>query len=99
MTTPKISLPRLRKIIREELEVNESVDHKGINSVVNGASKLLAAIESFKEKAPPAAINALTPHLGEVEKMLEHMVSTPGSFVPAPKKEAQRVSLKATKSV
>ncbi len=102
MTAPKISLLRLRQLVKEEIEqnnsVNEAVDHKGINSIVTVASKLLAAVEGFKEKAPPAAINALTPHLAEVEKMLENMVSSPGSYVPTPKKEPKTVSLRATKT-
>lgn len=78
--------------------LREAVDHKSINSVVTVASKLLAAVEGFKEKAPPAAINAVTPHLGELEKMLENMVSNPGSYVPAPKKEPKKVSLVAKKA-
>jgi hypothetical protein len=102
MTTPKISLIRLRALINEELRaatVNEAVDHKGISSIVAVASKLMAAVDGFKEKAPPAAINAVTPHLAELEKVLENMVSSPGSYVPQPKKEPKRVSLKATKAV
>jgi hypothetical protein len=101
MTTPKISLLRLRQLIREETELSalsEAVDHKGISSIVAVASKLLAAVDGFKEKAPPAAINATTPHLAELEKVLENMVSSPGSYVPTPKKEPKRVSLKATKA-
>jgi len=101
MTTAKINLQQLRRIIKEELEaatVNEVVDHKSINSVVGVASKLLAAVEAFKEKAPPAAINAVTPHLSQLEKVLENMVSSPGSYVPQPKKEPKKVSLKAVKN-
>jgi hypothetical protein len=101
MTTPKISLLRLRQLIKEELAqgaVNEQVDHKSINAVVGVASKLLAALEGFKEKAPPAAINATTPHLGELEKVLENMLSAPGSYVPQPKKEPKKVSLKPAKA-
>lgn len=98
MTTPKISLTQLRRLIREEaVALTEEVDHKSINSVVGVASKLLAAVESFKEKAPPAAINAVTPHLSQLEKVLENMVSSPGSYVPRPKKEPQKVTLKAVK--
>lgn len=101
MTTPQINMQKLRQIIKDEIgqkTVKEAVDHKSINSIVTVASKLLAAVEGFKEKAPPSAINAVTPHLGELEKMLEHMVSNPGSFVPQPKKVPQKVSLKASKS-
>lgn len=84
--------PHLRHLQRE------AVDHKSINSVVGVASKLLAAVEAFKEKAPPAAINAVTPQLGQLEKTLENMVSTPGSYVPTPKKVPQKVSLKPVKT-
>lgn len=97
MTTPKITLERVRQIISEEVSaatIKEAVDHKGITDVVNVASKLLAAIEDFKEKAPHAAINAVTPHISELEKVLENMVSSPGSYVPVQKKKAQHVSLK-----
>jgi hypothetical protein len=100
MTTPKISLLQLRQLIRDEAKrkaVNEAVDHKGINSIVSVASKLLAAVDNFKEKAPPSAINAVTPHLSELEKVLENMVNSPGSYVPLPKKEPKKVSLKAVK--
>ena len=92
--TPTVSLERLKAIIAEEIDkVNEQVDHKTINSIVGVASKLLAAVEQFKEKAPPAAINATTPHLGELEKVLENMLSSPGSYVPRVKKEPKKVSL------
>lgn len=84
--------------MRLQRGVHEAVDHKSINSVVGVASKLLAAVEAFKEKAPPAAINAVTPQLGQLEKTLENMVSTPGSYVPVPKKEPKHVSLKPVKS-
>jgi len=98
MSDQEISLTKLREIIKDELaNVNEVVDHKSINSVVGVASKLLAAVEGFKEKAPPAAINAVTPHLGELEKVLENMLSSPGSYIPVQKKEPKMVSLKAVK--
>lgn len=101
MTTP-IKIHRLREIIVEELEAAgqlvESVDHKAINDMVSIASKLAAAVEAFKEKAPPAAINAVTPHLAELEKTLENMLSAPGSYVSVPKKEPQHVSYKAVAS-
>ncbi len=101
----EISEERLREIVVEEFKawrrerekLGEAVDHKNVSVVVNVASKLLAAIEAFKEKAPHAAVNATTPHLAELEKVLENMVSSPGSYVPVPKKEPQRVSLSAKK--
>lgn len=98
MTTPKIGLLRLRQLINEELKtVTEQVDHASAAAIVTAASKLLHAIEGFKEKASPAAINAVTPHLGEIEQVLENMVETPGSYVAKPKIEPKKVSLKAVK--
>ena len=96
--SPKISLERLREIIKEEVAINEQVDHGGIRDIVISASKLLAAVEGFKEKASPSAINAVTPHLGALEKVLEDMVSSPGSYVVKPKAEPKKVSLKPVKS-
>jgi len=97
-TTPKVSLQRLKQLIAEETQkIDEQVDHKSINGIVGVASKLLAAVEAFKEKAPPAAINATTPHLGELERVLENMLSSPGSYVPRIKKEPKKVSLSAKK--
>jgi hypothetical protein len=97
-TTPQIGLLRLRQLINEELkQVNEQLDHNSIRDIVTVASKLLAAVENFKEKAPPAATNAVTPHINYLEQVLEDMVSTPGSYVAKVKVEPKRVSLKAVK--
>lgn len=96
---PKISLTRLTQLIAEELHrVQEQVDHKSISDIVGVASKLLAAVEAFREKAPHAAVNATTPHLAELERVLENMLSTPGSYVPKAKKEPKIVSLAAKKA-
>ncbi len=93
MTThvPQIGLLQLRRL------VHEAVDHNSIRDIVTTASKLLAAIETFQEKAPPAAINAVTPHLTEMAKVLENMVEAPGSYVAKVKAEPKRVTLKAVK--
>lgn len=97
-TNHKITPKRLREIIKEEIHVvAEAVDHKGISAITGAASKLLAAVEGFREKAPPSVINAVTPHLGELEKQLEAMLSNPGSYIPKPKVEPKRVSLKPIK--
>jgi hypothetical protein len=88
----------MRQLVMEELaKIDESVDHKSINSIVTVASKLLAAIETFKEKAPHAALNAVTPHVSELENVLENMLSSPGSYVPKQRIEPKRISLKSTK--
>ena len=95
----KVKLGDLRKIVKEELStLQEQVDHAAIKDVVNGAQKLLAAVEAFKSAAPPSAINAVTPHIDELEKVLENMVTTPGSYVPQKKVEPKKVSLKPVKA-
>ena len=93
-----IDINVLRNMIKEELStVNEQVDHVGIKDVVTGASKLMDAIDVFKQTAPASAINAVTPHLGEIERILEDMATTPGSYVAKPKVEPRKVSLRAVK--
>jgi exopolyphosphatase/pppGpp-phosphohydrolase len=95
---PKLKLRDLRKIVKEELDqLNEQIDHAGIKDVVTGASKLLASVEAFKKSAPRSAINAVTPHINELERVLEDMVSSPGSYVVKPKPEPKKVSLKPVK--
>lgn len=99
MTQAKINVKDLRRIIKEELSsMNEQVDHAAIKDVIVGAQKLLAAVEGFKGSAPPSAISAVTPHIDELERVLEDMLSTPGSYVPKKKVEPKKVSLKAVKS-
>lgn len=96
---PKISLTRVREIVAEEVtaKIQEQVDHAGIRDVVNGASKLLAAVEAFKESASGAMISALTPQLAEIDHVLENMVSNPASYVEKKKIEPKKVSLRAVK--
>jgi len=53
MKTLIITQQRLRELIDEEIEhalVKEFVDHSSISTVTGAASKLLAALEAFKEK-------------------------------------------------
>lgn len=96
----KITMPQLKKIIGEELRLSlkEAVDHASIREVVNDASKLLAAVEAFKKSANGSMMNALTPQISDIEKVLEDMVSTPGSYVEKQKTKPQKVSLKPAKS-
>jgi hypothetical protein len=97
--THSININQVRKIIAEEVKsLHERVDHEGIRDVVTGASKLLAAVEAFKSSAPGTAINAVTPCIDELEKVLEDMVSSPGSYVAKQKAAPQKVTLKAVKA-
>jgi len=100
MTKPQISLQKLQKIIREEIRqrLGESTDHDDAASLAMSAAKLLKAIDAFKEKASPAATNAVTPHMSELEKALDNIVSSPRSYVSQPKKEPQHVTMQAKKA-
>ena len=93
----KISLPRIREIISEELSsaMNETLtDPDAIAKVSHAASSLVKAIRVFKEKANEHMVSAVAAHLDEVERAAENMLSAPGSYVPEPKKEPQKVSFK-----
>ena len=95
----QISNQRLREIIIEEAKKilsEDAVDHVAVKDVVNKSADLITALAEFKEDASAAMMNALTPHLNNVEKALQNMLSTPGSYVSAPKKEPKVVSLRST---
>jgi hypothetical protein len=93
----KIKLDTVKRIVMEELKLQlESVDHESIRDIVTIASKLMSAVEEFKQKATPAATNAVTPHLGDLEKILEAMINTPGSYVSKPS-TIKKVTLKPVK--
>lgn len=103
MTQVKLKLGDLRKIVKEELTIlseaaKEQADHAAKAAVSSAASKLLGAIDDFKEVATPAALSALTPHIDELVKLLNHMNDTPGAYIVKPKVEPKKVSLKAVKS-
>lgn len=92
----KITIDRLQAIIAEEIKrsVNEAVDHQSIREIVNAASKLLAAVESFNDSASTAMLNAVTPHLDQLGTILEDMVNSPGSYVEKQKNVVKKVSLR-----
>jgi len=93
MTSPKISVLQLRRLIREEAKA-QSV-HAAKAAVSGAASKLLGAIDDFKEKATPAALGAATQHMAELEKLLNHMTDAPGAYIEKQKVEPRQVSLRA----
>lgn len=99
MTQAKLKLKDLRRIVNEELSsLNEAAKEQAVHAakaaVSSAASKLLSALEDFKENATPAAMGAAMPHLGELEKILDHMTDAPGAYVMKPKVEPKKVSLK-----
>lgn len=99
MNKQHISTPRLQAIIAEEIErsMHEAIDHASIREIVNGASKLLAAVEAFRTDASGQMMNAVTPSLDQLQKTLEDMVSNPSSYIDK-KSNVQQVTLKPVKS-
>lgn len=88
---PKISVTRVRQIIKEELRAARlreatAPDHKATASVVSAASKLLAALESFTKSTEslPAVAGATTVHVDSLQKALAHMVEAPTSYARLP---------------
>lgn len=88
-----ISVSTIKKIINEEL------NHVEIKTVVDNASELLSAINDFTESASSTALNALTPQLDSMKKVLNDMLHTPSSYVEKKKKEKVHISFKPTKVV
>jgi hypothetical protein len=94
----KVKYGDLRALVKDQLAtMREAIDHVSISKVTSSASKLLKAIEDFKDGATPATVNALTPHLAMIERALEDMLSNPGSYVPVQKREPKVVSLRPQK--
>lgn len=97
MKEVSITRDRLKQIVVEEYQKllsEATIDHASIKDIVAAASKLLTAVEHFRAKASPTMMSSVGVSLDKVEKVLEDMVATPGSYVVVPKKVRQRVSLK-----
>ena len=94
----KINLNTLKRIIREEIEsLNEGADHDSASKIMGAATKLLGAIESFKESASEKAKAELGGNLDGLEQILNRIVAPPMQYVDATKPSAQKVTLKAQK--
>lgn len=95
---PKIGLDRLKKIIREELEnLYEGEDHDSASKIMSSATKLLNAIESFKESASEK-VKAEMVDLEKVEQILQRVISSPMQYVDTSKPPAKKVSLRPQKT-
>lgn len=94
----KISLQTLKKIIQEEVaNLHEGVDHDTASKVMSAATKLLSAIESFKDNASEKAKAEMGSNLDSVEQLLNRIVASPMQYVDATKPPAQKVTLKPQK--
>ena len=95
----KIGLDKLKKIIQEEMiSLHEGMDHDTAAKIMGGASKLLKAIESFKNTASEKVKAEMGSNLEEVEKLLNRIATSPMQYVDVTKPAARKVSLKSQKS-
>lgn len=95
---PKIALNTLKKIIREEMStLREGQDHDTAAKIMSSASKLLSAIEDFKESASEKVKSEIMTHVEEVEKNLNRIMASPMQYVDTMKPPAQKVTLKSKK--
>ena len=98
---PKITLDRLKKIIREEVEMlHEGEDHDSAAKVMNSAAKLISAIEAFREAGSEKAKTSLAEAgLDQVESALKRVIDSPMQYVDVTTPPAQKkVSLRPQKS-
>lgn len=95
----KIGLARLKKIIREELEtLHEGDDHDSAAKIMSAATKLLGAIEAFKESSSEKVKAEIGTNMDSVEQLLNRIVASPMQYVDATKPPTKKVSLKPQKS-
>jgi len=104
---PKIDLDRLRTIIREELSatLTEGADHDAASKQMTSATKLLSALESFKETASEKIKAELGQCVEDMEKLLNRVIASPMQYVdtvkekePAAPSGGKKVTLKTQKT-
>jgi len=98
---PKIELDRLKKIIREELatKLNEGEDHNAASKQMSSATKLLGAVETFKNDASVKAKAEVGKLLEDLEKLLNRIIGSPMQYVDTtqpPQSKGKKVTLKST---
>jgi hypothetical protein len=95
---PSIDMKRLKQMIQEELSLlGEGEDHDAAAKMAGAASKLLNAVEAFKEVASEKAKTELEEHVLAFEKVLSRIVASPMQYVDASKPVEKRVTLKPQK--
>lgn len=94
----KIGISRLKQIIREELQnINEGTDEESAAKMAQSASKLLSAIESFKESASEKVKSEVSAGLDGVEQLLKRVVASPMQYVDVTSPGPKKVTLKPEK--
>lgn len=78
----KINLKKLQENINKNAQViYESLNTAEAKNLYVLVVDLYEEINSFEKEAPPAALNALSPHLQQVQSMLENMLREPLNYV------------------
>jgi len=97
---PQIKIDRLQAIIREELaSLKEGTDHDAASKMMSSATKLLKAVETFKETASEKSKSEFGGNLDSIQQTLQRIIASPMQYVDATKPGAvKKVSLKPTKS-
>jgi len=92
----KITIETLKKIISEEIQntIREGANEDSAAALASSASKLLKAIESFKDAATEKSRVDMGSHVDEIEKILKRIIASPMQYVDVPKPAVQKVSLK-----
>jgi len=96
---PKIALDTLKKIIREEMEnLREGEDHDTAAKIMTSTSKLLSAIEAFKESSSEKVKSELGEPLEKVEQVLNRIMASPMQYIDVTKPVVKKVTLKSQKT-
>lgn len=78
----KINLKKLQESINQDANlIYEGLNTTEAKKLYSLVVDLYEEINSFEKDAPPAAINALSPHLNHVHDMLESMLREPLNYV------------------
>jgi hypothetical protein len=78
----KIDLKKLQNSINNDAKlIYEGLNSEEARELFKSVTDLYDEINDFENNAPPAAINALAPHLKHVHEMLEKMMQDPMSYV------------------
>ena len=97
----KITLNRLKTIISEEISmlVNEdSSKSDKVAKLVLNASKLMKALEGFRDNVSDMkAIDAVSPHLDSLLRIMDQMVDHASTYVDDPKVEPKKRVFKLSK--
>jgi hypothetical protein len=93
---PRITLNKIKEIIREEL-LREGEEHQAAVDMADASAKLLKALEAFEEHASEKLKSDVRAHVDDLKQTLGRVVSSPMTYVDAPKKvvtPAKKVSFK-----